>query len=54
MYEIIELYEKKNKKIICIDIDNTICKTFLNKYENSKPYKKKYNLLMIYIIEDIL
>ena len=40
MYEIIELYEKKNKKIICIDIDNTICKTFLNKYENSKPYKK--------------
>ena len=26
-YEIKELYEK-NKKIICIDIDNTICKTF--------------------------
>ncbi len=33
---------KKNKKIIiCIDIDNTICKTFTNNYKNSIPYKKK-------------
>lgn len=37
--------KKKNKKIICIDIDNTICKTFLNKYENSKPYKKKIQFI---------
>lgn len=28
------------KKIICFDIDNTICKTVGNKYEKSKPYPK--------------
>ena len=32
-------FMKKNKKIICIDIDNTICKT-LNKYENLNRIKK--------------
>ena len=26
-------------KIICIDIDNTICKTFKNHYSKSTPYK---------------
>ena len=27
-------------KIICIDIDNTLCKTFKNHYSKSIPYKK--------------
>lgn len=30
---------KKRKKIICFDIDNTICSTIGNKYNNSKPKK---------------
>ena len=46
--------KKYKRKIICIDIDNTICKTFLNNYKNSKPYKKKIKLLIIYIIRDII
>ncbi len=29
-----------NKKIICFDIDNVICKTTTNKYSKSKPKKK--------------
>ena len=32
------------KKIICFDLDNTICKTKKNFYRNSKPIKK--NLLV--------
>ena len=28
------------RKIICIDIDNTLCKTFKNRYSKSTPYKK--------------
>lgn len=26
------------KKILCFDLDNVICKTYNNDYENSKPY----------------
>mgnify|MGYP001471382906 FL=1 len=36
------------KMIICFDIDNTICKTKGNDYQNAKPYKgiiKKINNL---------
>ena len=29
-------------KIICIDIDNTICRTKLSQYRKSKPNKKKF------------
>lgn len=31
---------KKYKKIICFDLDNTICKTKKNFYKNSLPIKK--------------
>lgn len=33
------------KKIICFDIDNTICKTLSNKYKFSKPYLNKIQLI---------
>tara|TARA_Y100000816_G_scaffold290957_1_gene280977 strand:- start:1549 stop:1911 length:363 start_codon:yes stop_codon:yes gene_type:complete len=31
------------KMIICFDIDNTICKTKANDYQNAKPYKRIIN-----------
>jgi hypothetical protein len=30
----------KNFKIICFDLDNTLCKTIKNKYDQSVPIKK--------------
>jgi capsule biosynthesis phosphatase len=33
----------KNKKIFCVDIDNTLCTTKLNFYKKSKPIKKAIN-----------
>ena len=33
----------KNKKIICFDIDNTICHTKKNFYKTSKPNPKAIN-----------
>ena len=33
------------KKIICFDIDNIICKTVKNNYKNSKPNKKIIKLI---------
>ena len=35
----------KNKKILCFDLDNVICKTTKNDYLNSKPIKKIINLI---------
>lgn len=35
----------KYKKILCFDIDNTICKTKKNHYKKSKPIKKNINLI---------
>ena len=32
---------KNFKKILCFDIDNTICKTIGRNYSNAKPIKKK-------------
>ena len=29
------------KKIICFDLDNTLCRTEKNYYKKSKPIKKK-------------
>ena len=34
-----------NKKIICFDLDNTLCKTEGNFYKNSKPVKNKILLV---------
>jgi hydroxymethylpyrimidine pyrophosphatase-like HAD family hydrolase len=34
-----------NKKIICFDLDNTLCKTEGNFYKNSKPIKNKILLV---------
>lgn len=34
-----------NKKIICFDLDNTLCKTKGNFYKNSKPIKNKIILV---------
>ena len=31
-------------KIICFDLDNTLCKTVSNKYHSSKPIKKNIKL----------
>jgi hypothetical protein len=38
---------KKNfkKKLICFDLDNTLCNTKGNKYKNSTPIKKKINFV---------
>jgi hypothetical protein len=33
------------KKILCFDLDNTLCKTVGNNYKNSKPFKKKILLV---------
>jgi uncharacterized HAD superfamily protein len=33
------------RKVICIDIDNTICKTKLSQYAKSKPNKKIINYI---------
>ena len=33
------------KKIICFDLDNTICTTFKNHYKKSKPKKKVIKLI---------
>lgn len=38
---------KNKKKTICFDIDNTICITKSNNYKQSKPIKKKVNLINI-------
>ena len=38
---------KKKIKIICFDIDNTICKSTTNNYKNSKPIKKKIEFINI-------
>ena len=38
---------KGKKKIICFDIDNTICITKSNNYKQSKPIKKKINFINI-------
>tara|TARA_B100001057_G_C22496641_1_gene812321 strand:+ start:299 stop:667 length:369 start_codon:yes stop_codon:yes gene_type:complete len=34
---------KNFKKILCFDIDNTICKTIGRSYSDAKPIKKKIN-----------
>ena len=36
---------KSKKKVICIDLDNTICRTRNNDYKNSKPIKQVINLI---------
>ena len=36
---------KSKKKIICIDLDNTICRTRNNDYKNSKPIKQVISLI---------
>lgn len=36
---------KIKKKIICFDLDNTLCKTFKNHYNSSKPIKKNIKIL---------
>ena len=36
---------KKKNKILCFDIDNTICKTVGNKYYSSLPIKKNINCI---------
>ena len=36
---------KNNKKVICFDLDNVICKTKESKYKYSKPIKKSINLI---------
>ena len=33
------------KKIICFDLDNTLCRTNKNYYNKSTPYKKKIKLV---------
>ncbi len=38
---------EKKIKIICFDIDNTICKSKTNNYANSKPIKKKIEFINI-------
>lgn len=35
----------KYNKIICFDLDNTICKTYANDYSNSFPIKKNINFI---------
>lgn len=37
--------KKKIKKIICLDIDNTICKTKSNIYKYSKPFEEKIKFI---------
>lgn len=32
-------------KTFCFDLDNTLCKTIKNKYEESRPIKKKIRIL---------
>ena len=34
-----------NIKIICFDLDNTLCKTIRNNYHKSTPIKKNINTL---------
>ena len=34
-----------NIKIICFDLDNTLCKTIRNNYHKSTPIKKNINIL---------
>ncbi len=34
-----------NIKIICFDLDNTLCKTLKNNYHKSTPIKKNINIL---------
>ena len=34
-----------NIKIICFDLDNTLCKTFKNNYHKSNPIKKNITIL---------
>ncbi len=34
-----------NLKIICFDLDNTLCKTFGNKYQKSKPILKNIKVV---------
>lgn len=36
---------KKNKKIYCFDLDNTICTTIKNHYHKSRPKKKVIELI---------
>ena len=38
-----KLEKKKFKKIICFDIDNTICRTIGKKYNLAKPIKEAIN-----------
>ena len=45
--------KKKYKKTICLDIDNTICKTFKNNYQASKPNINAIKKLIIYSTKDI-
>lgn len=35
----------KNIKIICFDLDNTLCKTLKSNYHKSTPIKKNINIL---------
>ena len=35
------------KKIICFDLDNVLCRTISNNYKSSVPLKKKINLVNI-------
>ena len=36
---------KSKIKIICFDIDNTLCITYNNDYKNSKPIKKNISIV---------
>tara|TARA_A100001011_G_scaffold400429_1_gene514905 strand:+ start:1126 stop:1488 length:363 start_codon:yes stop_codon:yes gene_type:complete len=36
---------KRKIKIICFDIDNTLCITYNNDYKNSKPIKKNISIV---------
>ena len=36
---------KIKKKIFCFDLDNTLCVTTGNNYQNSKPLKKKIKIV---------
>ena len=38
----------KNKKILCFDLDNVLCKTIGNNYKNSTPLKKN-----IYVVNKL-
>ena len=38
---------KNNLKIICFDLDNTICKSYKNNYKLSQPIKKNIDFINI-------